>query len=102
MDVLAGMYIQAAAYDPTFYAFIGGALFLAAAATATLVLWRHRSIVSAMRALEERNEELFERNWELREAEERARSLLEAQGDLIVRRDSFGHITYANDAFCAL
>src|SRR5262249_23452496 len=55
-----------------------------------------------MRALEERNEELFERNWELREAEERARSLLEAQGDLIVRRDSFGHITYANDAFCAL
>jgi PAS domain S-box-containing protein len=38
----------------------------------------------------------------LREAEERARSLLEAQGDLIVRRDLEGRVTYANDAFCAL
>ena len=41
-------------------------------------------------------------NWELRELGERARSLLEAQGDLIVRRDSSGRVTYANDAFCAL
>ena len=49
-----------------------------------------------------RVEELSDRNWELREAEERARSLLEAQGDLIVRRDADGRITYANDAFCAL
>ena len=55
-----------------------------------------------MRALEARVEELSDRNWELREAEERARSLLEAQGDLIVRRDASGRITYANDAFCAL
>ena len=47
-------------------------------------------------------EELDDRNWELREAEERAHSLLEAQGDLIVRRDANGLITYANDAFCAL
>ena len=38
--------------------------------------------------LEARIEELSDRNWELREAEERARSLLEAQGDLIVRRDA--------------
>ena len=35
-------------------------------------------------------------------AAERARSLLEAQGDVIVRRDASGCITYANDAFCAL
>jgi PAS domain S-box-containing protein len=102
LDVLAGMHIQAAAYDLTSYAILGGTLFLAVAATTAFLLWRHRSITSAMRALEARNEELFERNWELREAEERARSLLEAQGDLIVRRDSFGRITYANDAFCAL
>jgi PAS domain S-box-containing protein len=38
----------------------------------------------------------------MREAEERARSLLEAQGDVIVRRDAQGRVTYANDAFCAL
>jgi PAS domain S-box-containing protein len=55
-----------------------------------------------MRALEARFEELSDRNWELREAEERARSLLDAQGDLIMRRDAGGLLTYANDAFCAL
>ncbi|MGC2114904.1 MAG: ATP-binding protein, partial [Pseudolabrys sp.] len=55
-----------------------------------------------MRALEARIEELSDRNWELRESEERARGLLEAQGDVIVRRDSSGRITYASDAFCAL
>ena len=38
----------------------------------------------------------------MKEAEARATSLLEAQGDLIVRRDSQGRITYVNDAYCAL
>ncbi|HXZ46711.1 MAG TPA: ATP-binding protein [Pseudolabrys sp.] len=52
--------------------------------------------------MEARIEELSDRNWELRETEERARSLLAAQGDIIVRRDSSGLITYANDAFCEL
>ena len=33
------------------------------------------------------NEALADRNWELKEAEERARSLFEQQGDLIVMRD---------------
>ena len=38
----------------------------------------------------------------MRETAELARSLLEAQGDVIVRRDAQGRVTYANDAFCAL
>src|SRR4030081_742806 len=38
--------------------------------------------------------------WDLRESEERTRSLIDDQGDLIVRRDARGLITYANDAFC--
>src|ERR1700730_14795494 len=52
--------------------------------------------------LEAQVEELSDRNWEIKEAEERARSFLEAQGDLIVRRDLAAHITYANDAYCLL
>jgi len=36
---------------------------------------------------------LADRNWELKEAEERARSLFESQGDLIVLRDADGCIT---------
>src|SRR5208282_3839995 len=43
-----------------------------------------------------------DRNWEIREAQERTSSFFEAQGDVIVRRDGAGAITYANDAFCAL
>src|SRR5262249_57110589 len=52
--------------------------------------------------LELRLEEFSDRAWEIKEAEERAKSFLEAQGDVIVRRDRSGRITYANDAFCAL
>ncbi|MGH8636174.1 MAG: histidine kinase dimerization/phospho-acceptor domain-containing protein, partial [Burkholderiales bacterium] len=55
-----------------------------------------------LRALQQRAENLEDSNWELKEAEERAKSFLQAQGDVIVRRDSDGSITYANHAFCAL
>ena len=54
------------------------------------------------RELRLRVEDLADRNWELKEAEERARSLLEAQGDVIVRHDGSGVVTYTNDAFCRL
>src|SRR5262249_19067326 len=51
---------------------------------------------------QQRSDDLSDRNWELKEAEERARSFLETQGDVIVRRDARGRITYVNDAFCAI
>jgi PAS domain S-box-containing protein len=67
-----------------------------------LLAWRAHALGSANRRLEARAEELCDRNWELRDAEERAKSFVEAQGDVIVRRDADGAISYANDAFCAL
>ena len=78
-----------------------GAL-LAAGALVVWLLYRNRTLHAHLRRFEQRNEELADRNWELRETEERARSFLEAQGDFIVRRDADGCVTYANDAFCAL
>ena len=69
---------------------------------ATFIFTRYRAATNRQRILEEQIEDLSDRLWEAREAEERARSLLEAQGDIIVRRDSSGRITYANDAFCEL
>ena len=66
------------------------------------LFFRNRSLKAAWRAAEQRAEELADSNWEMKEAEERARGFLEAQGDLIVRRGSDGHVTYANDAYGAL
>ena len=40
--------------------------------------------------------------WELRESEERYRTLAETFGDLLVLRDGNGKITYCNQAYCAL
>ena len=99
---VAGTRTQAENYDPNTYA-IGVAALLAVACTAiAYLLIRRRTRSRKIRRLEARIDELADEQWELREAEERARSLLEAQGDLIVRRDGEGRITYANDAYCAL
>ena len=76
-------------YDPYAYAIGVGALFAAACAViAFLLIRRPHAQATKCARFEARVEELSDRNWELREAEERARSLLEAQGDLIVRRDA--------------
>ncbi|MGZ5827417.1 MAG: response regulator [Xanthobacteraceae bacterium] len=87
--------------DGTTLAIIVVGLTIAAVSLAKAV---HRFI--AMRAqitdLRKRNEHLLDQHWELREAEERMKSLLEAQGDLIVRRDNEHRISYVNDAFCVL
>jgi PAS domain S-box-containing protein len=81
---------------------VGGGLTVAAIGALVLAARRFQYLRRERRRLEERVEALADLNWELKEAEERARSFLEAQGDVIVRRDGSGRITYANDAFCAL
>jgi len=102
LGFLTGVRMQNHNYDPHAYATGAGALFAAACAVITLLLMRRRAAKEKLRALQQQFEELSDRHWELREAEERSRSLLEAQGDVIVRRDTEGRVTYANDAFCAL
>ena len=102
LGFFTGIQMQRGSYDPYAYASGVGALFAASCAVIAFGLTRRRAGVERIRALEARADELTDRNWELREAEERARSLLEAQGDVIVRRDASGCITFANDAFCTL
>jgi PAS domain S-box-containing protein len=102
LGFFAGIRFKSSTYDPYAYATGVGALFAAACALIAFMLMRRRAGMEKIRALTAQVDELTDLNWELREAEERARSLLEAQGDIIVRRDSSGRITYANDAFCSL
>jgi PAS domain S-box-containing protein len=90
------------AYDSQLFAIGAAALLGAVCGAAALLLARTRSLRRALATLQQRAEEIDDRNWELKESEERAKSFLAAQGDVIVRRDADGRITYVNDAFCAL
>ena len=90
------------AYNPHLFAIGLAGLLAIAFILIAVLLYRRRKLRRALRQLEAQVEELSDRNFELREAEQRAIGFLEAQGDLIVRRDREGRITYANDAYCAL
>ncbi len=89
-------------YDPSSFAIGVAGLFSMLCGIMLIVMARNSRLRAELRAAKVRCEELADFTWELKEAEARAASLLEAQGDLIVRRDDEGRITYANDAFCAL
>ncbi|AMA54955.1 PAS domain-containing hybrid sensor histidine kinase/response regulator [Bradyrhizobium sp. CCGE-LA001] len=99
---VSGSRSENSGYDPNAFAIGASFLFaLACLGLATLSM-RLRFVNKRLRTLAAHNEALIDRNWELKEAEERARSLFEQQGDLIVLRDAEGRITFANDAYCAL
>ena len=99
---IVGSRAENSGYDPN--AFAIGASFLFALACLGLAVqsMRLRFLHKKLRKIATHNEALVDRNWELKEAEERARSLFESQGDLILLRDAQGRITFANDAFCEL
>jgi PAS domain S-box-containing protein len=99
---LSGTMSQGAHYDPNAFAIGVAALFGAACGAMGLLISRIQQMKAELRRLEAHLEEASDRNWEISEAQERAKSFFEAQGDVIVRRDGGGTITYANDAFCAL
>ncbi|WP_299807589.1 ATP-binding protein, partial [Tardiphaga sp.] len=99
---IAGSTSENSGYDP--HAFAIGASFLfavACVALATLSM-KLRFMARRLRLLAAHNESLVDRNWELKEAEQHARGLFEAQSDLIVIRDAHGRITFVNDAYCTL
>lgn len=77
------------------------AVAIASAIVAIRLLRERRQVTEQARALTADVEKLSDRLWVLADSEERYRSLIEAQGDLIVRR-SEGRIVYANAAYAAL
>src|SRR6202142_3219138 len=99
---IAGSRSENSGYDP--HAFAIGASFLFALACVALATlsFRLRLMRQKLSKIALHNEALADRNWELQEAEQRARSLFESQDDLIVLRDPDGCITFVNDAYCQL
>jgi PAS domain S-box-containing protein len=99
---LAGATSPAAHYDPYMFAIGVASLFGAACGAMGLFISRIRQMKGELREIENRLDEAADRNWEMREAQERTATFLEAQDDLIVRRNGAGAITYVNDTYCAL
>jgi signal transduction histidine kinase/CheY-like chemotaxis protein len=89
-------------YDPGLFAIGLSALFAFVCTFAAFLIHRNRVWRGIARKAQARNEELSDRVWRLQESEERARSFLDMQGDLIVRRRPDGIISFANEAYCAL
>ncbi len=86
---------------PVLIAIAAAVLAVLGAAVAFRLLRERRRDLDQARALAGDVERLNDRLWELADSEQRYRSLIEAQGDLIVRR-SEGRIVYANAAYAAL
>ncbi len=86
-------------------AFAAAAALIALAAAILATLWlraraKARAQGDVARQLASRLEEMQDRIWELTESVARHRDLLEAQDDVIARRDLEGRLTFVNDAYC--
>src|SRR5262249_51737902 len=88
-------------YDAHLFSTGIAALFGAACGSIGLLLGRLRLIRIEMHDLDDSFEKVSDLNWELKEAQERAKSFLQAQGDAVMRRDVDGYLTFVNDAYCA-
>jgi PAS domain S-box-containing protein len=99
---IAGSRSENSGYDPNAFAIGASFLFALACVALATLSFRLRWMRKKLRKIALHNEALADRNWELQEAEQRARSLFESQGDLIVLRDAAGAITFVNDAYCEL
>ena len=95
---IVGSRSEHSGYDPNAFAIGASFLFAVACVALAALSMRLRWIRRRHRKIAIHNEALVDRNWELKEAEERARSLFEHQGELIVLRDADGCNTFANDA----
>jgi PAS domain S-box-containing protein len=99
---ISGSRSEHSGYDPNNFAIGASFLFAIACLALATVSMRLRFLRKKLRKIVLHNEAMADRNWELQEAEQRARSLFESQGDLIVLRDADGRITFVNDAYCEL
>lgn len=102
LGAVATTRVQYAIDDPFAYTAGTAALLALACAYIAFLGFQRRMLAARIAGLESENDKLAGDFWELHEAEQRERSLLESQGDLILRRDMPGNITYANDAYCRL
>ncbi|HSO47935.1 MAG TPA: ATP-binding protein [Rhizobiaceae bacterium] len=81
-----------------FYSGAATGMFLAAGGAAAVIAWLGRRDRGERMRLVREIEALEDKTWELRESEERYRSLAETFGDLVLHRDARGRVIFANTA----
>lgn len=86
---------------PLLWAVLASTAAVLAGLAAFLLLRARNRVLRQAQELTQDLDKLNDRLWALADSEERYRSLIEAQGDLIVRRNE-GRIVYANAAYAAL
>jgi PAS domain S-box-containing protein len=108
---LAGFGILVAFALADLYPVLAPTIAVLALAVTAIALWgasrvdasnfraEHTRLAEENRRLSAEMESIADAAWELRESEERYRSLIDAQGDLVVRRDAAGTVTFVNPAF---
>ncbi len=83
----------------TAWAVVGGAIACVAILAAIMLIHDHQRMENYTLSLKKDMANLNERLFDLSEREERYRTLIEAQGDLIVRCNSSQRVTYVNESF---
>jgi signal transduction histidine kinase/CheY-like chemotaxis protein len=63
---------------------------------------RHEELLKRIKQTEAAAEARDDEIWRLQEKLARAEKLADAQGDLVVREDTHGHVTHVSDGLCAL
>ncbi len=61
---------------------------------------RARALAAEVGTVQAEMEALRDETWALAEREERYRDLVQSQGEVVMRRDLLGRLTYVNDIFC--
>ena len=83
-------------------AWVFGSLGIAACCYWKYYLSKNAHLKETIARLNGQVEQLSDKTWELREGEERYRSLVEAFGDSVMHRYGDGTITFTNDSFAAI
>ncbi|MGD9924365.1 MAG: hybrid sensor histidine kinase/response regulator, partial [Pseudorhodoplanes sp.] len=89
-------------YDPALFAIGLATLFAFLSTFAAFLIHRNRVWRARALRMQRRNGNLSERILRLQRANDRERNFLDLQGDLIVRRNRHGMVSFANEAFCLL
>nr|WP_320144194.1 ATP-binding protein [uncultured Cohaesibacter sp.] len=96
---LGGVWIWAGALGWLFCGILGAVLTLHSGSRSSMVPEKEETLRAQLEQLDMACEGLLDQNWELREAEQKYKALLNRQGDIILHLDEEGGILFANDPF---